>query len=324
MNDLFLELEKMSRKDPGGRPPEPKRKMRLLAAVTVLCLACFSFFAADMSFKRSLGHMSIKVGDTRQIEPGIAWHEVDLPGGDGTRTLWIYEPQHPVAEKLPCVFIAPSGSTCFYGMKLGDKDRAEHLPLAREGWIVVAYSLDGIVDDRNSNSSVFSAIESFRLAHSGLDNEKAAVDYALKALPAIDTKRIYAAGHSSAATMALMAASNDPRFAGCVAYAPLCDVSGQAVNRGVAVDTISQSVPGFKSFLVDCSPIKRAAAIHCPVYLFHADDDAEISTTDVTGFFKTLSQTNNGVTFEHVPSGGHYDSMIQQGIPRGIAWIKQH
>ena len=306
--------------------PPSRQPFKLSPWVVVLFAALFGllFAAAVTLFQRSRGHTAISVGATQPIAPGVLWHEVDLPGGDGTRTLWIYEPQHPAAAKLPCVFIAPAGSTCFCGMELGDGDRPEHLPYVREGWIVVAYSLDGNIGDRADNSRVFDSIETFRAAHSGLDDEKAAVDYALGALPAIDRQRMFAVGHSSAATMALLAAANDHRLAGCVAYAPLCDVKGQAANRGVEIDTISRHVPDFDLFLADCSPINSVSGIRCPVYLFHADDDSNIPTEDVARFADTLSRTNSQVTFARVPTGDHYDSMIQQGIPRGIAWIEQH
>ena len=36
---------------------------------------------------------------------------------------------------------------------------------------------------------------------------------------------------------------------------------------------------------------------------------------------RTLKTLGKSVTLVVVPSGGHNDSMIREGIPRGIAWL---
>ncbi len=61
----------------------------------------------------------------------------------------------------------------------------------------------------------------------------------------------------------------------------------------------------------------------CPVFLFHARDDRNVPLQQTTGFAALLKKTNANVTLVTVPNGGHYDSMLHQGIPKGITWFRQ-
>ena len=313
----------------------------------------------------------LDVKPTHPIEPGILFHEVDLPGGHDRRVLWIYEPalqstpnlgamptalgRHVTASKLrgifpgsefstrahspqaprpfrwergkgvrvqrPCVFVAPDDSPCYYGKPLLPYNHKENLPYARAGLVVVAYSVDGAVHDRFNSNQLVNGIHAFQAAHCGVDSEKAAVDYALANLPEVDPKRLYVAGHSSGGTMSLMAASSDRRLAGALAYAPACNIR-QRVNA-LGTMLMSARVPGFAAFLDTCSPINHASAIRCPVFLYHADDDSNVSVSDVTAFVDKLHKTNAKITYSRVAIGGHKKSYVRDGIPKGIAWIIQ-
>ena len=263
-------------------------------------------------------HTRVTIGPTSTID-GVAWHEVDLPGGDGTRTLWIYTPATKLA-KVPCILIAPSGSNCFEGKPLTDGTHREHVPYANAGYLVVAYSLDGAQDAGGNGYQEITSIKAFRNAQSGLDDEKAALDYAEAIYPNIDRTRIYAVGHSSAGTMAILAATRDPRIRGCIAYAPRCDVRAEMDKP--SLDTLSRRVPGFSKFVTQCSPIESATNLHCPAFLFHADDDASVPKSDLDNYLKIVRPTNSHITYVHVPTGGHSQSMIEVGIPDGLNWLK--
>jgi hypothetical protein len=39
-------------------------------------------------------------------------------------------------------------------------------------------------------------------------------------------------------------------------------------------------------------------------------------------FRRALRAAGKDVTFAEVPTGGHYDAMIESGIPKGIEWLK--
>ena len=260
------------------------------------------------------------LGEARTLEAGVTEYEVALPSGNSVEHLWIYLPAHPAQAKLPCLFIAAAGTRLFHGIDLGDGDRPEHLPYARAGYAVVAYSLDGPLGERPSGRQVVEAAQAFKAADAGLVDAHAAMDYALAKVPGIDPKRLYAAGHSSAGTLSLLLAENDPRIAACIAYAPCCNVPQHLGPRVLTI--LDRAIPGEQDFLTRRSPDTGVVKLTCPLFLFHADDDSTIPAVDVAEFARLVRQTNPRVLFVHVPTGEHYDSMIKQGVPQAIRWLQ--
>jgi dipeptidyl aminopeptidase/acylaminoacyl peptidase len=146
-------------------------------------------------------------------------------------------------------------------------------------------------------------------------NGKNVLEYVLAKLPEVDPVRLYVAGHSSAATFALLFAEHEPRIKGCIAYAPLADLFGRAPSQRAATE---KRFPG----LALLSPQDGVAGMKCPVFVFHAEDDHVISIGITRPFVELLKQVNSNVTFHTVPTGDHYRSMIVAGIPQGIKWLK--
>ena len=109
-------------------------------------------------------------------------------------------------------------------MDLGDGDRPEHLPYVRAGFAVLAYELDGVLPkDRETrpDDAADPARGSGSAAQAGLVNARIALDYALaKVAGGRPRARSSSAGHSSAGTLAILFAENEPRLRGGVAYAP--------------------------------------------------------------------------------------------------------
>ena len=277
--------------------------------VTLLCLLCLlpAAFAQDSD-------------SPKELEPGVQFYETtQTTSVDSEVTLWVYLPAD-AGENIPCVVIAPAGTPLMYGMDLGEGDRAEQLPYVRAGFAVVAYSIDGPVVDEPSNDDILAGFAAFRKAHAGVSDTFAAIDYITKNLPQIDPKKIYVAGHSSAGTLALLAAETDPRIKACVAYAPACDVPKRQAK---AIPVLRRLIPDISTFFTRSSPMTRAAKLRCPLFLFHADDDTNVPTSDVAAFLKVVRKTNTHVTFARVRTGGHYESMINDGIPQAIEWMKK-
>jgi acetyl esterase/lipase len=265
-----------------------------------------------------------------QIEPGVMFSEVRIqraqgagppqPGHGGK--LWLYLPsgQHG-AQSLPCILIAGAGSNLITGMDLGDGDRAEHLPHVHAGFAVLAYELDGALPE-NSNQDMQALARSstaFLNAQAGLINARVAIEYATTQVPSIDPKRLYTVGHSSAATVALLVAENEPRIAGCVGFAPAVDVKKNFPPQ--AQQAVLQLVPGADQFFTRFNPIANESKIACPLFLFYAEDDARFAS-QVRELGARLQAAGKQVTVSSVASGGHYDSMIQEGVPRAIEWLK--
>jgi dienelactone hydrolase len=258
-----------------------------------------------------------------EIEPGILVHELSVLQGGETRQIWIYLPAKQAGSSVPWVLVAPAGTPLIHGIELAEDDRAEHLPYVRAGFGVVAFSLDGHVDEQNkaNEAALLAGVRAFKNAEAGVANARAALDYALANVPALDRKRIYIAGHSSAATLALQFAEREPRLAGCIAYAPATNFQQRLPAQ--AVQALNQAVPGFQQFIMDYSPDAHTDQLRCPVFLFHAEDDTNVPITQTADFAAKLKQTNANTTFVRGRQGDHYDSMIREGIPQAIRWLQQ-
>jgi len=260
------------------------------------------------------------LGAATKLGDGVVLHKVELVRGTEKSNLWVYLPEKPAAKPLPCVIVAPAGTRMFHGMKLGAGDMPEHTPYAKAGFAVVAYELDGHLPEGFKDKEMGEALLKFQGARAGVENAKSAINYALARVPNIDKERIYAAGHSSAATAALVVAEHEPRIKACLAYAPICDLDAYFVPE--IMDIMKEISPSFPTFIHEYSPLTGADKLRCPAFIFHASDDTNSKQADVAAFVVKAKKTNNRVTYIEVPTGGHYESMIDQGIPQGIAWLK--
>ena len=122
--------------------------------------------------------------------------------------------------------------------------------------------------------------------------------------------------------MSLLFAENEPRLKGCIAFAPAVDVNMRLRSQNSAmVDALVAG--GFGDLFSRYNPRMQEQNLRCPVFLFHAQDDANVPISESSGLADRLRQAGTDVTLETVPTGEHYDAMIQQGIPRAIAWLKK-
>lgn len=203
---------------------------------------------------------------------------------------------------------------------MADGDRPEHLPYVKAGFAVVSFELDGPLDNRRnpSNRELRQAYLKFSAAKAGLVNARNAIEFVLHRVPEVDPDRIYVAGHSSAANLALLLAEHEPRIRACVAYAPAVDALAHWRD---AADELSDLLPGSTEFLKRSSPITHAKHLDCPLLLFYARDDSPATIEGCNRLANELRRLGNDVTLVTVPSGGHYHSMIDEGIPRGIEWL---
>ncbi len=259
------------------------------------------------------------LGNARKIAGGILFYETKLKRNDNTSKVWIYVPEKVKQEKIACVLIAPAGSRLIDGASLGEGSQAEHLPYVKAGFVVVAYEIDGEIIDEESDEAVLKAVNSYKNSNAGLINQKNALDYALEKVSTINPEKIYTAGHSSAATHALFVAVNEPRVKGVIAYAPATDAEK---FLGETLDIFDEYVKNFRQFIAQSSPINNTEKIKVPVFLFHSKEDSTVSIKMTEDFAEKLRKTNSDVTFIKANKGDHYFSMINQGIPKGIEWLK--
>ncbi len=228
-------------------------------------------------------------------------------------------------RSLACVLVASAGSTLLHGTTAPNVSYlAETLPYVDAGFAVLGVSLDGPIlnKDRATDRDYSLAYEQFRRSGAGTVNVRNAVEFLINKVPQVDPKRIYIAGHSSAATLALLAAQHEPRLKGCIAYAPATDVVSR-LKSVIDNSAASRVFPDVADFAKQSSPLTHVSKIGCPVFLFHAADDSNTPVSDSRRFAELLKSNGKAVTYVEVPTGNHYDSMIQQGIPTAIPWLKQ-
>jgi len=243
----------------------------------------------------------------------------DVPGLGGKIVLYLPAGEHK-PQSLPCILITGAGSNLLSGMLLGDGDSPEHIPYVQAGYAVVAYELDGPCDDLGDPNEMKRAYEAFKASRAGLVNARNAMQYALDRVPEVNPAKIFAAGHSSAATLALLLAEHEPRLAGVIAFAPAINLSERL---GPLLRVLSLQLPGVIDFVTQSSPATHRQRLKCPTFLFHAEDDSNVPIAGSRKLAADLKEQGTDVTFVTAATGNHYQSMIDEGIPAAIKWLRQ-
>lgn len=268
-----------------------------------------------------------ELGEARQVgENGVSLYVIETTGSGVGQAMsfriYIPEGTHP-DKSLPGVIVAPAGSNLLSGLPVDDSDyHDETLPYAEAGLVVVNYSLDGFVEDDNDDEEITAGYDSFRAAGAGLVNARNALALIREKLPMVDQTRIYSAGHSSAGTLSLLNAAHFPELAGAISYAPAIDLE---VHFSELLDTpfIGMTFSSIRGFVKKYSPITHASKVKIPVFLFYARDDSMVSFEEGRNYRFAVEDSGGEVTLQTVSSGGHYRSMINEGIPAAIEWIQQ-
>lgn len=247
------------------------------------------------------------------------------PGGITKVRMRLPNGQH-AAQSLGCILVGSAGTPMIWGNGLAGVDYfAETQPYISAGYAVCEYSMDGEYDEDNEDENETQlklAYQKFAASCAGVANVRNAVEFVLAKMPQINPNRIYIAGHSSAGATALLAAAHEPRIKACIAYAAPADI---LQRQGEMLDEMDFSGfrPDLREFLQRSSPITHVARIQCPVYLFHASDDSVVTISESQTMNKRLMELGRAGTLQIVPTGDHYDSMTQQGLPMAVAWLKQ-
>lgn len=248
------------------------------------------------------------------------------PGHGGSIFVYLPKGNHS-AKSLPCVLITGAGTDLMEGIEFEDilieEEAEEHLPYVKAGMAVVVYELDGsgLGADEDDEDSDVQMYEDFKGACAGLVNARNAFEFTLQKCPEVNPSQIFTAGHSSAGTTALLFAAHEPRLAGAIAYAPCTDVENFQDKTLIRIESFRKKK--LYDFLCQSSPKTHEQRINCPVFLFHAEDDGIVEIKETRDFAALLQAHNQNVTVETVPTGDHFEAMIEQGIPKGIEWLKQ-
>jgi len=250
-----------------------------------------------------------------ELRPGVTLQEVRLggpphqPGAAGV--LWVYRPvgDHEPGS-LPAVVIAPAGSDGLTGMHLALGDRAEHLPYVEAGYVVVAYSVDGVDEVEGPRR--------FAAAKGGLVNTMNALSFIEEEVPEVNREQVFAVGHSSAADVAMLAASHFD-LAGAVAF----NSAGQGCwfqPEGL-LNLLRVAQPGFVQSCQETRASNHVGHLRSPLLLFGAADDEVVPLGDIEELHQRLVEAGATVELQR-GQGGHYASMRDHGIPKALEWMQ--
>jgi cephalosporin-C deacetylase-like acetyl esterase len=265
-------------------------------------------------------------GKPQAMEEGVVMEETAYHGsGPGGRTvLWLNLPAGAhKAKSLPCVLVAPAGSTMFQGMKLSEGDRDEQVPYVKEGFACMGFSLDGDMSDmKGTIGDVQTTFQQFVDSGGGVVNLRNAIEFLLAKVPEVDPARLYLCGHSSSATFALYACTVEPRIKAVCAYSPACDPLAFQ-NHTLTFKFLEGKVDNVDTFLSQVAPLNYVDRIHVPTLLFYAENE----NPHLTGYCHQMAEELKPElqTFQLTTSNtrDHYKSMIEYGIPAGITFLKE-
>lgn len=258
---------------------------------------------------------------------GVRISEIKLNGGNRPgqqMTLRVYLPKgNHVDNSLACVLVGPAGSPLITGNSIDGSDyHDESLPYAEAGAVAITFSLDGPFGTNGMNENIKSAYTQFRDAAAGMVNCRNAFEYAIQKIPAVDPQKIVIAGHSSAGSLALLYSVHEPRLAGSIAYCSAADVETR-IDEILDETKIQWMLPRIEQFKQKSAPMNHIAKTTCPVFLFHARDDSNCPYSDSTRYHEMLQNGGKESEIKLVDFGDHYQSMIDEGIPSGIEWMRK-
>lgn len=322
---------KSSRKDFSSPATPPSRNVQQDSATSKFDLSqveplLLTWPAAGVSGSEVYGERStgsigkvFEASNTFRSKPG------DNPAGSSMNFRVYLPPNADPESPVPCILVPPAGSNLLSGMPIDSSDlipNPEHEPYLKAGFAVVTFSLDGLLPNRE-NSNILelrSAYDDFQKSKAGLVNCLRALMETQAVIPGIDKNNIFIAGHSSAGTLSLLFAEHVPQIKGCLAYAASVDLEK---NFKPHIGEIKQMIPGIEDFIKKSSPKTHVTSLKCPVFLFHSQQDPVTSFADTQRFVGQLKQQGTEVEFVVGNGADHYQPMIDEGIPKGIEWIKK-
>ncbi len=298
----------------GAEPPAPLGSIAPRAVLAVLASASSSTGASPGSRSR-LNSLS------RELPPGVH-HEVRVdvylrPVGQVQRTFWLYRPV-PLPAALALILITPAGRGLISGKALSSGDRDEHLPYVHAGFAVMAYSIDGDLPPDVSDRGATQALKHYQASKAGLDNARVAIDLAFEKLPQIDNDLVFAAGHGAAGAHAILLAAEEPRVRAVVAYAPMTRLTTE-IGTVIAIDKV---IHGYASFVRWSLPENRAPDVNAPLFIYQSKQDEVVRASHTRAYVESLGRAGKAVDYVEVPRGDHVEGMLQDGMARGLTWLR--
>ncbi|RPI90442.1 MAG: hypothetical protein EHM42_01370 [Planctomycetaceae bacterium] len=226
--------------------------------------------------------------------------------------------EHPAAS-LGCVLLPPPGGSAISGHELYDEGALTHVAAyLQAGYAVVEFSLDGALSTEQevTMAQVQAAFNAVRESRAGLCNCRAALEFVLARLPAVNPARLFISGHSSAGGVALLFAAFEPRLKGCIALAPVTDWTDDVPGE------LLVQMPGLREFSYAESAGLQRERPKCPVFIYHGTADENVASVGTEVYVLSVRALGQSVTFERGIGGDHFEAVNTEGVPRAIAWLK--
>ncbi|MDP1563392.1 MAG: prolyl oligopeptidase family serine peptidase [Pirellulaceae bacterium] len=237
--------------------------------------------------------------------------------GVGGEMYVLLPPGNHQPGSLPCLLVAPAGTNLLTGANTGPYFES-HIPYLQAGFAIMDYEFDGSPDYETEEGE---ATRAFIDSQAGLVNSRNVIDFVLQKMPMVNSKQIFAVGHSSGGTHVLLLGEHDRRLAGVVAYAAVSDVP-KRLPPSVA-RMLGNNDKRIGEFLVQSSPLTHVSRMNCPVLLCHAEDDSNVPVSDSREMHKQLIAAGKRSDLFITPTGDHYDEMLERCVPKGIQWMKK-
>lgn len=251
------------------------------------------------------------------VEWGPEQMTIPSKPGVGGEMYVLLPPGDHAPGSIPCVLVAPAGTNLLTGANTGPFFES-HVPFLKAGFAIMDYELDGAPDyEANEGDATRAFIDS----QAGLVNSRNVIDFVLQKMPMVNSKQIFAVGHSSGGTHVLLLGEHDTRLAGVVAFAAVSNVP-QRLPAFVA-RMLGNNDPRLGDFLVQSSPQTHASRMNCPVLLCHAEDDSNVPVNDSREMHDLLLKAGKQSELFITRDGDHYSEMLDQCVPKGIQWMKQ-
>jgi|GEM_PF-1971731 len=253
-------------------------------------------------------------------------HEGETPAGANMNIRVFLPPDIDPASPVPCILVPPAGSNLLTGMHIDPPDlmpNPEHEPYLKAGFAVVTFSLDGDLWRREQSTMIElkMAHEAFKESKAGLVNCVHAFLETQAVIPGIDKNNVFIAGHSSAGTLSLLFAEHYPQVKGCLSYAASVDLKK---SMAPFLPEFKRLIPDIEDFIRLSSPQTNISSLTCPVFIFHSRGDQVTSFANSQNFASQLKAQGTEVEFVAGNGSDHYQTMIDEGLPKGIEWIKKH
>jgi dipeptidyl aminopeptidase/acylaminoacyl peptidase len=228
--------------------------------------------------------------------------KVSYPAPNGPSIAWLAIP--PGTGPHPGLLVAHGG------WALDDGDFESARPFLNAGFAVIVPGWRG--ESGNPGE--------FEMFYGEVEDADAALKY-LANQPGVDVERLYATGHSSGGTIALLLAESSPLLKKVAACGACPDLRGAIESNRAPIydETPFQWRSPIEADLR--SPARHLKDLNCPAMLFFSQKDDENYVNQAKAMIADADRLGKSVKAEMLPGTDHF-SAWKKAVPKMIAFFK--